>query len=488
MPRRVQDIIPNKHRSIRDIPVERNNIDAPIEAPLEKELKPRSRTVERKTPLKEKPTLEEFSSIHRIDDMKDIKTRDEIREPREIEAPTKHFSVTPPKSPRKKKSFKFLYLLMGIIILVAGVAYVASVYFSQATFTIVPVQVPVTVNANYVAQASAGKDALVYELVSVNGSASSTVAATEGQQTSTPAKGSVILYNEYSKDAQQLIAGTRLADDSGRIYRLNSSVVIPGYTSSGATVTPGSITTTVTADQPGPKYNISRSDSISDLKIVAYKGTSRYTSMYARLATDISGGFTGMRKSVAPATLTAATAEIKAQITNSLMGQIRGTIPDGYLMYNNGYVVSFSEPNIGGGDAKTAVVSMQGTLHGILFKKNDLVTRIAGQQKIAEFEGFAFDSKGLEDLEFSIANQKDFSPEKKNSLIIKLTGDMELVGSVPEEALKAKLAGLPLSETASVLRQYKPIIKIDESSAQITPPWSKVPNDTERISIEVLTK
>jgi hypothetical protein len=131
---------------------------------------------------------------------------------------------------------------------------------------------------------------------------------------------------------------------------------------------------------------------------------------------------------------------------------------------------------------------MQGTLNGILFKKSELVSHIAGAKKLEEFEGFAYEAAGLDNLEFSIANQKDFVPEKKNSLIIKLKGDIVLAGSIPEEALKSKLAGLPLSETESVLRQYKPIIQIDESSAQVIPPWSKVPNDPDRITIEVLTK
>jgi hypothetical protein len=112
---------------------------------------------------------------------------------------------------------------------------------------------------------------------------------------------------------------------------------------------------------------------------------------------------------------------------------------------------------------------------------------VAGDQAVAQFDDFAYETPGLESLDFSIANAKDFSPEKKNTLIIKLKGDATIVGTVPVDALKQKLAGLSLVETSTVLRSFKPVIEIDKSSGSITPPWSKVPSDPKRITIEVLT-
>ena len=63
-----------------------------------------------------------------------------------------------------------------------------------------------------------------------------------------------------------------------------------------------------------------------------------------------------------------------------------------------------------------------------------------------------------------------------------------LVGSVPVEELKSKFAGLSPSETETVLRGYKPVIEIEKSYGEIIPPWSKVPSNPNKISIEVLTK
>ena len=269
---------------------------------------------------------------------------------------------------------------------------------------------------------------------------------------------------------------------------MTSSVVIPGFTTSGGNTIPGTLVTIVSADQPGDKYNILKTDSVSDFKIVAYKDTSKYNSMYGRLAGDISGGFVGTQKVISTAMLASTTRELENKVTASLLTQVKAAIPNGYIMYPNAYVATFSTPTVNTIDAKSASVTVQGNLSGIIFKKNELVLRIAGDKAVETFDGFAYEAKGLEDLDFSIANLKDFSPEKKNSLIIKLKGDAKLMGVIPVDSLKKKLAGLSLTETESVFRSYKPVIDIDKSSGEITPPWSKVPMDPSRIEIEVLTK
>ena len=478
MPRRVQDIVPNTHRSIRDIPVERNDVTAPIQPPKEKRTARKAQTSDVKMPAKD-VTPREQVAIKKISAVKEVAVE-------ESPVPSSRASS---RGTKTKRSRVWLYVILGIIVLVAGSGYVASVYFSRATFTLVPKTVPISVNSTYISQSTPTKGNLMYELAAVKGSSTATVPAIDGQKTSSTAKGKVTLYNTFSAQSQRLIAGTRLSDDSGRIYRLASSVVVPGYTTtSTGTLTPGTVSASVTADQPGQSYNISRTDTVSDFKIVAYKGTTKYDSIYGRLSTDISGGFVGTQKTVVPAVLASTTAELQDKIIATLLTQVKGTIPEGYIMYPKAYVTSFGKPVISGSDAKSATVTLQGTLYGILFKKSELVTRIAGDQAVALFDSFAYETPGLESLDFSIANNKDFSAEKKNTLIIKLKGDALLVGSIPVDTIKQKLAGLSLAETETVLRSFKPVIEIDKSSGEITPPWSKVPSDTARITVEVLTK
>lgn len=474
MPRRVQDIVPNTHRSIRDIPVVRSTLTAPIQPPKKKV----GRSV----------------SINKLDIVQPRNGKGDDGDNKGSES--KSFEGSKSDSIRNKfagKSSKvgakkWIFLLMGIVIIVAIAGYIASVYFSKAVFTIAPKTIPFSVDSTYVAQNTGGKGVLTYELATIKGDASATVPASPGPKISTSAKGKITVYNSFSTQSQRLIAGTRFADDTGRIYRLASSIIVPGYTTAGTTVKPGSIVTSVTAAEPGQSYNITKSDPISDFKIVAYKGTSKYESIYGRIATDISGGFVGTKNNVNPKVLASTTAELQSKITNSLLGQLRASIPAGYVIYPKAYVATFDAPTVGEGDSKSASIGLKGTVYGILFKRSELVSRVAGEQAVTEFDDFDYETPGLESLDFSIANPKDFSPEKKNTLIVKLKGEAMLVGVVPVDSLKNKLAGLSLAETSSVLRSFKPVIEIEKSSGSITPPWSKVPSDQDRITIEVLTK
>ncbi len=472
MPRRVQDIVPNTHRSIRDIPVERPiSVTAPIQPPKKKTGRPVSLRLE-DTDRDEKVLTAQASRKKSAT----IDSVEEGKQPKQVR-------------PRKRSGTRtFLLIIMGIVVIVAIAGYIASVYFSRASFTIVPKVVPFTVDSTYISQSVPGKGVLVYEIATMKGDSSVTVPAADGSKISTSAKGKVTLYNSFSAQSQRLIAGTRLSNDTGRIYRLASSVVIPGYTASGSRTTPGTVSAMITADQPGQSYNVVKTDPVSDLNIVAYKGSAKYDSIYARLATDVTGGFVGVKKTINPGLLASTTADLQSRIVTELLAKLKSSVPAGYVMYPKAYVSSFSAPVIGGTDAKSATVTLQGTVYGILFKRSDLVSRVAGEEAVSSFGNFEYETPGLESLDFSIANAKDFSPEKKNTLIIKLKGDAMLVGSIPVDQIKQKLAGLSLTETSTVLHSYKPIIEFEKSSGSVTPPWSHVPGDADRITIEVLTK
>lgn len=465
MPRRVQDIVPNTHRSIRDIPVERSSaIVAPIQPPAKARS---SRSIVLNKPEKEAGNK---------------KARDIDEAP---VSPKGRRSMIPSQQPRKS-SRKWLVVLASVVFLVAVAGYLASVYFSYATFVITAKTIPLAINSTYISKNTPENGVLTYELAVVRGNEQIAVSASDGPKVSTSAKGKITVYNSATPQPQLLIAGTRFADQSGRIYRLTSSISVPGYTKPGASIIPGSIVASVVANQPGQSYNITRTDSVSDFKIVAYKGTPKYETVYGRISTDITGGFVGTEKKVDPKVLATATAELKSKITSSLIEEIVGTIPEGYIMYKDAYVTDFSNPIIGGDDPKTATISMNGTVYGILFKRDALVKRIAGEQALETFDGLPYEARGLESLEFSIANAQEFSPGKKNTLIIKLKGEALLAGSIPEDELKQKFAGLALSETGDILREYKPVIEIEQSSGSVTPPWARIPSDPTRVTIEIL--
>ena len=458
MPRRIQDIVPSDRRSIRNIPVDKSARSTPETKKSQKEASAKERVYE--------------IEMHKIQEDETVEIPEEKKP-----APRKE------KKNRNKRQWNWLFLGLGIFVIVAGIGFVASSHYSHATFTIVPKVIPVTVNGTYVTQATPGTS-IMYELASFKGSAATSIPATSGAAVSIKAQGKVTLYNSYSAQAVKLIAGSRFSDSTGRVYRLNSSVSVPGYTSKSGGVIPGSIAGIITADSAGESYNVSSTDPLSDFKIIAYKGTPKYDSIYGRLVSSIAGGFIGVKKVVNQTLVASTTAILQDRIKVGLVQKALSMVPEGYIMYPDSYAASFTQSTIDGTDPKTAVLTIQGTVYAILFKKTDLTSHLAGASTTASFGTFSYTMPGLDSLHFNIVNAKDFSPEKKNSLIVRLQGDMKLVGSIPVDAIKKKLAGVALSETESILKPYNQVIG-SGSSGELTPPWAKVPLDTSRITVIV---
>ena len=94
-------------------------------------------------------------------------------------------------------------------------------------------------------------------MVTTSRTASTTVKATGTEQVSQSASGVITIYNDYSTAPQTLITNTRFEAPDGNIYRIHQGVTVPGATASaGGALTPGTISVTAYADQPGASYNI----------------------------------------------------------------------------------------------------------------------------------------------------------------------------------------------------------------------------------------
>lgn len=471
MPRRVQDIVPSDRRSIRNIPIDDVS-----------NTRTKSRSNQRESTRRESSAASREEKgldipIHRITSTYDTQEDPSVESRNRI-------SLTPPRASQQRRNssgLAWIIATLTIIVLIAGVAFVASTYFAKATFSIIPRKIPVSISGTYIAQANPGNGVLTYELITLRGSASSTIPAVDGPVISTKAQGKVTMYNSYSTQSQRLIAGTRIVDQNGRVYRLTGSIIVPGYTRLDGKLNPGSVVVTVISDQPGQSFNISKTEQAGDFKIVAYKGTQKYDNISGRINTDITGGFTGSKKTISPSVLASTTSSIQTSLTSQLLARIKTNVPPGYTMYDNSYTTSFSAPVVSGNEPKHATVSVQGVVNGIIFKTSELVSKLAGEQTVQSFEGMSYETPGLESLTYAIANPKDFSADKKNTLIVRFKGNLEIVGVIPVAELKNKLAGIPLAQTQDVMRSYSAIIK--SGSGELLPPWSKVPTNLERISI-----
>ena len=471
MPRRVQDIIPASHRSIRDIPVARDPIH----------------TSTREQNHAKRASDEEAVKIHRERLPEREVSTDEIDE-KEAEKPRQPIKpVTSARKTKKKSKSTLILTVLGVIVVLAGVAFAFSGSFAKATFTLASKNIKIDVGNTYIIpslSSASSSTSFGYETVNLSSTSSTTMPATIGTYTETKAQGTITVYNSYSAQSQRIVAGTRIAGNSGLVYRLVSSVVVPGYTMSGKTIMPGSVSTTMTAEKAGDQYNISSSDTISDFKVIAYKGTAKYDGFYARLTSAVTGGFAGTKTVVSATLLASTTATLQTNLVQDIQRKLFSTVPAGYVMYPNVYATTFTNPIVTSIDAKTARISTNATIYAAMFKKTDFARFLAGATSTSSFGIAGYDPQGIDALSVILANPKDFSPLKKTNLMARISGSFNLSGNIPLDVLKKSFAGIPLSKTADIIKKYAGAIDVTHSSGEIVPPWvTTVPTDLSRISI-----
>ncbi|MFA7169780.1 MAG: hypothetical protein WC178_02910 [Candidatus Paceibacterota bacterium] len=116
-----------------------------------------------------------------------------------------------------------------------------------------------------------------------------TFTASSKKRVSEKASGEITILNECSTGAQVLVAGTRfLSKSDGKIFKIEETVTIPGFTKPEADTVPGQKVAKVVAAEAGETYNIEA----GTFTIPAYqeKGDWRYSCLYARSDVAMAGG------------------------------------------------------------------------------------------------------------------------------------------------------------------------------------------------------
>ena len=161
--------------------------------------------------------------------------------------------------------------------------------FSGATLAYLPKSAVLNFSNDIYSAVKSGEGELLYSVVKLSGDKGQSVPASGEKSVSRKASGTIVVYNNTATD-QRLIENTRFESTAGKIYRIQNAIIIPAK---GAT--PGTLEITVHADQAGDSYN----SAPTDFTVPGLKGTARYSTIYARSRTALSGGFVGMEKAVA---------------------------------------------------------------------------------------------------------------------------------------------------------------------------------------------
>ena len=194
-------------------------------------------------------------------------------------APTEGAPI-PPHVHHKAKSIIFI---LGGISLLSLIGVGVFLFLPKAEIFVTPHTV--TESADTVFE----NDRLAVRVVEGDQEVALSVAATgKSGAANHKARGTVVIYNEYSADPQPLVATTRLETD-GKIFRLTEGVTVPGMTTTAGKQEPGAIEASVVADQSGSEYNVGP----STFTIPGFKGSPKYGKFSAKSVKAFTGGGEG---------------------------------------------------------------------------------------------------------------------------------------------------------------------------------------------------
>jgi len=368
-----------------------------------------------------------------------------------------------------------------VFVCIAIIAIALSLLYTKAVVTIVPVTLPININGSFIAKKDSNNvDVLNYQVVTVNLDEYKTVPAVDGPLIETKAKGIITLYNNYSTANQKLLAGTRISNGT-LIYKLTWSVTVPGQKTVSGKIVPGSVDVEIIADKAGANYNLTLPSSSADFRIVAYKGSAKYTGFSGKLKRNIIGGFSGKNKIIDSKIEKDTIVDIQNSLKEKLLNNAKSSMIDGLVLFDNAYTIEYEKLPQKTIDSDTTSIGMKGTLYGIIFNSRSLIDYIAKKQ-IEDNHLSIYKIDGLNELNFSIINTKDESAKKGTPLSFSLKGPIKITGTFSENEFKNKLIGLKLDQMNPIVKQYPSIKSV---SVLLTPFWMRsFPNTVESIIIE----
>ncbi|MFZ2770129.1 MAG: hypothetical protein WAZ50_03330 [Minisyncoccia bacterium] len=423
MPRNIEDIIvpeKNDRKSIRNIPIPEGRVRN-----------------ERKIPINIHPSKSEMN------DRKIEKNADE----------DSSFIFKP-----KKRSPKKVIIISSVVGLLLVIFALLSI-FKSATLTYDPKIFNLTFNKDsYTAYKTGGEKDLMFSVIKLSGTKGVEAKASGEEKVSIKANGKAVVYNN-TDTVVKLIRNTRFQAVDGKIFRILADISVPAKKGT----TPGSLEVNLYADVAGVEYNIG----LTDFTVPGLKGDPKYSKVYARSKTAMTGGFVGVRKQVSDTDLAKAKATLEVTLKSELMLQAKAQVPADFILYPNLIVINYSDLPQTSPKADSVTLNEQADFYGVMFKRSDLNNYLA-QKKASQGIIVSVEIVDLASLDATLQKQSTQDFIKAEQISFELSGNARAVAIVPVENLKKDLVGSNKSDLASSLIKYP---SIDNANVKIHPFW-----------------
>lgn len=399
--------------------------------------------------------------------------------PKEQKEKPEEFKLEAREEVRKKYEGSRYGLWFVAIVALVFLIFAVSSLFAKARVTINPKVQDFTLNQTL----SAVKDAnssgvLSFNLISLSGEEEKIVSTGEEKEYSQKAKGTIVLYNNFSTTPQKLAIDTRLEGSNGKIYKTETVIIVPG-TKDGK---PGSVEVGIYANEPGEASNTSP----IDFKILGFKGSPKYEKFYGRSKGDISGGLVGKLRLVGEEDKAKAVEELKVVLQDKLFKKALGELPEGYILFKDAVVFRVDDENAGtlpttGQDE--IPVKIKGTLYGFLFEEKNLTKKIV-ETIIPKYDGSEVYIPNIKDFTVTlVTGGAVFNFSDIKNINFGLSGSSRIVWYSDEEKLKSALVDKPKKDFQHIMSEYP---NIDSADLVVRPVWKRdIPSDPKDIKIIV---
>lgn len=422
------------------------------------------------------------TAIHDFFNRKESTGEASIRMPEIKNAPNPTFTKkedlvkkpTPPVMVGSTVSNRLTLILVSSVILlvVATGALGFFLIFPSATVNITPQSISDSYDQSFTVSTATGSDEVPLEkkteelTINIPGIASgaSGIPAGVGDR----AQGTLKITNNYSSEPQALVATTRFESASGKIYRIQESISIPGN---------GSVEAVVIADGSGESYNMNE----GNFTIPGFKGSDKYEKFTATITKPITGG--GGSETTSSGTFIRADEETLrsrameeakkkfGESVNSENGETY-TFTDGLVAER---VTEANMPKVGSvpGEYEYSAV-FKITAYATSITK---VTEAMAKNIRSDYDGIRF-VPATQKLSFT-----DFTVnEKGDEASLKAHLEAELKAELDEEKIKSDLAGKSAPELENFTTDHP---EISSLSIVFSPSWAlkRIPTNPEKIKL-----
>jgi len=381
---------------------------------------------------------------------------------------------------KNKKSPKAVRWV-SLIVFITSLIFLLSILFSTAKVQVISKTQDIVLDNEKFQADRNGNFPLHFEITIFSDETTKDISLTEARKASSSAKGEITLYNEYSSSLQKLAKGTKIIGTNNLIYLIDKAVTIPGYKIDRGGKVPGSVIATVTAQNVGSEYN----GELGDFSIVGFKGTAKFTKIYARPNFPLESGVNGLVYSIGPKEMGELNVFAETTLRDSLVKKIATQVPDGYLFYPTATQYFFDFSPVNNWPTSQAEVKIKGTLTAIILREDELPKVILSRifPDILETELSEIEIPKLDLFTFNFFDQAPDITKDLKEITFTLSGSDTILWRPDIELLRQNLRGINKKNIQEIFTR-DPGIK--NASLKIFPPWiSAVPTNPSRIKIDL---